>query len=213
MELLCPLILRKVLLVVLDELLNLVLELLLSHLPRQVLIEVSPARAEERSSSRSTRLATVARSASSVTSAVRLLMSSGAVGLLVEAMGSSSRSVSHRAPKVVAVRVVGSVLLVLAEVNLLLAVVRRNVPVAVVPCSSGLLDHAPAVARRTRSWTRDVVLGQGLLMMAAVLDRLVLARVHRVASGACSRNSLVVCSLASTLILQLVLFVARCFLK
>ena len=177
-ELLCALILRKVLLVVLDELLNLVLELLLSHLPGEVRIEVSPTGAEERPCTWSAWLAAVARSAASMASAVRLLMSRCGVGLLVQAVGSGSGGVPHGAPEVVAVRVVGSVLLVLAVVNLLLAVVSGYLPVAVVSCSYWLLDDASAVASRTRSWAGDVVLGQRLLVMAAVLDRLVLARVH-----------------------------------
>lgn len=167
------------LLVVLDELLNLVLELLLSHLPRKVLIEVRPSRTENGPAARSPWLTL---RTTSMGCAIRLLMGCSCVGFLVKTVSSCPRCIPGRAPEVVAVRVVGAVLLILAVVNLLLAVVGGYVAVAVVPGSYWLLDYSSAVAGGTGGWPRDIVLGHGLLMVAVVLDGLVLAGVHRVAS-------------------------------
>ena len=59
--------------------------------------------------------------------------------------------------------------------DLLLAVVCAHMTVTVVPRARWLLNNAAAVTGRARGWPRDVILGQGLLVMAVVLHRLVLA--------------------------------------
>jgi hypothetical protein len=100
-------------------------------------------------------------------------------------------------------------------VKLLLSVkvVRRHVPMAVVARSTRLLYDASSVSGRARCRSRDVVLSQGLLVVAAVLDRLILAGVHGVSPSVGSTCRLVIGCLASSLVLQFVLLIARGLLE